>query len=142
MGIKFVKSMCFRARRDQPISIRTGHFQPPVFGPSEGLSCVLYNGCAQGYIFSITLPPTCTHPPGSRPQTLWVSTYFQQAAPFRDILFSRHILCPTEMVALYNTYTSINQNKYNVDDAHLDAFPNAIPGNEPSSAMLTSHKSE
>ena len=38
----------------------------------------------------ITLTPTCTQPPGSRPQTLRVSTHGQRAAPFRRSLTSLH----------------------------------------------------
>ena len=42
----------------------------------------------------------CTQPPGSRPQTLRVSTHGQRAAPFLEESYlsawgcSRHILCP------------------------------------------------
>ena len=30
--------------------IGTGHFQPPVLGPSKGQSGVLYSGSAKGYL--------------------------------------------------------------------------------------------
>ena len=62
--------------------IGTGHFQPPVLGPSKGQwECTRV---------PITLTPTYTQPPGSRPQTLRVSTHGQRAAPFRRNLTSLH----------------------------------------------------
>ena len=74
--------------------IGTGHFQPPVLGPKW---CVVQ---WERKRVPITLTPTCTQPPGSRHQTLRVSTHGQRAAPFSEESYlsawacSRHILCP------------------------------------------------
>ena len=62
---------------DQPIDWN-GPFQPPVFGPSNDQSGVLYN--------ENTITLTCTRPPGSLPHTLLLSIEGQQAVSFRGIL--------------------------------------------------------
>ena len=58
----------------------------------------------------ITLTPTCTQPPGSRPQTLRVSTHGQRAAPFSEGSYLSAWGCSLELFE-YASGSKINKEK-------------------------------